>query len=642
MTSFITRISRWLPRIGWTVITLALVLGAFIVGRGMESGAMRASPSAAGAPPGSEDRPQVWTCSMHPQIRLPNAGPCPICFMDLIPLRAGSDGDPTAPVLTLSPSARTLAEIQTSPVLRKPASVDVRMVGLVEYDATRIHNVAVLSEGQIDRLFVQYAGARVKQGEHLATFYSPQVLTAGNELVAALSSPRPVGLAGEMNLSDVAQQRLNLLGVPQDHIDHILRTKTNPRSYTIYSPIDGVIRSIEVHQGRWLETGGDLVELVDPSRMWVLLDAYERDLPFIRYGQHVELRVDALPGRTFEGFVAFIPPELDPRTRTAKVRLTVANADGALRQGMFVRAALKVGIRADASVFAPDLSGVWLCPMHPEMQAAEPGHCDICAMSLVAAATNGRSDTSHPLLIPATAPLVTGRRAIVYVERSPGEYEGREISLGLRAGDEYVVLDGLQEGERVVTRGNFKIDSALQIEARPSLMSPTSAPPDEPALPTARLPSSPEDRAAARPIWVASVALARALADSNLEAARADAERLAHALRHASSPNRPIHDALRSAADAVAPTIAHVQHMDLDALRTAFHEWTGALVRLADQLGPPDDLTLYLQHCPMAFDNKGGDWLLDQDEILNPYYGAAMLRCGETLRTIAPASGAEP
>lgn len=635
------RLTRILPSVGWTVVTLALVAGAFIVGRGIHSGAMKAAPAAASAVATEQDAaPTVWTCSMHPQIRLPSAGQCPICFMDLIPLRPGAGGatDPSAPVLTLSDAARALAEIETTAVTRAPAAVDVRMVGLVEYDRTRIHDVAVLSEGQIDRLYVQFAGAPVRKGEHLAAFYSPQVLTAGNELVAALTAPRPVGLEGSMNLAEVAQQRLHLLGVPQDHIDHILRTKTNPRTYTIYSPIDGVIRSIDAHEGHWLDMGEDLVEIVDTSRMWVLLDAYERDLPFIRYGQHVNVTVDALPGRAFEAFVAFIPPELDPRTRTAKVRLTIANPDNALKQGMFVRASLRAGVRADASVYAPDLTGVYVCPMHPEQQSDAPATCDLCGMDLTpASAPTSASTPADPLLIPASAPLVTGKRAIVYVERKPGEFEGREVSLGLRVGDRYVVLDGLSETDRVVTRGNFKIDSALQIEARPSLMSPSAASITQ-ALP-ARLDLTPEDRAAAAPVWAGAFALARALAASDLDAARSASSTLNPALSSASPTNPAARDALQSAFRAISPTAAHAEHMDLDALRAAFREWTAALVTLADALGPPDGLTLYLQHCPMAFDDEGGDWLLDQEDILNPYYGSKMLRCGEITREITPSTG---
>ncbi len=634
------RFARFLPSIGWTVITLALITGAFIIGRGLHTGAMKATPATASAATEEGAAPTVWTCSMHPQIRLPSPGQCPICFMDLIPLRpgAGSTTDPSAPVLTLSDAARALAEIETSPVTRAPASVDVRMVGLVEYDRTRIRDVAVLSEGQLDRLYVQFAGAPVKKGEHLAAFYSPQVLTAGNELVAALTAPRPVGLEGDMNLADVAQQRLHLLGVPQDHIDHILRTKTNPRTYTIYSPIDGVIRAIDAHEGHWLELGEDFVEIVDTSRMWVLLDAYERDLPFIRYGQHVNVTVDALPGRIFEAFVAFIPPELDPRTRTAKVRLTVANSDNALKQGMFVRASLRAGVRADASVYAPDLTGVYVCPMHPEQQSDTPANCDLCGMAMTPAGAPASTSTpADPLLIPASAPLITGKRAIVYVERKSGEFEGREISLGLRVGDHYVVLDGLSENDRVVTRGNFKIDSALQIEARPSLMSPSAS--TTPPLLPARLNLSPEDRAAAAPVWSAAFSLARALAASDLTAARSASSTLNSALSSASPTNPAARDALQSASRAISPTAAHAEHMDLDALRAAFRDWTASLITLADTLGPPDGLTLYLQHCPMAFDDDGADWLLDEKDILNPYYGDAMLHCGEITREIAPSTG---
>ncbi len=210
------------------------------------------------------------------------------------------------------------------------------------------------------------------------------------------------------------------------------------------------------------------------------LDAYESDLAWLRYGQEVEFSTEAYPGEVFKGRVAFIDPVLNEATRTVKVRVNVSNEDGRLKPEMFVRAIVRSKIASGGRVLDASLAGKWISPMHPEIVKDEPGNCDVCGMPLVRAETLGYvtaepSDTAKPLVIPVSAALLTGTRAIVYVQVPTAEeptYEGREIVLGPRAGDYYLVRSGLNEGELVVTNGNFKLDSALQISAKPSMMTP--------------------------------------------------------------------------------------------------------------------------------------------------------------------------
>jgi Cu(I)/Ag(I) efflux system membrane fusion protein len=186
------------------------------------------------------------------------------------------------------------------------------------------------------------------------------------------------------------------------------------------------------------------------------------------------------PGEVFKGQISFIDPYLDSATRTVKVRVNVPNHAGKLKPGMFVRASVRARVAAGGRVMDPKLAGKWICPMHPDVIKDVLGKCDLCKMPLVRAESLGylavsEEKSSKPLVIPATAPLVTGERAIVYVElpdKDRPTFEGREIVLGPRAGDFYIVRHGLKEGERVVTQGNFKIDSALQIQAKPSMMTP--------------------------------------------------------------------------------------------------------------------------------------------------------------------------
>lgn len=436
-----------------------------------------------------ERKAEVWTCAMHPQIRLPKPGKCPICGMDLIPLVAekGDEGAgemPNSRRLSMSAAAVALAEIQTAQVRRMLVSKEVRMVGKVDYDETRVRTIAAWVPGRIDRLYVDYTGIDVKKGDHLVYIYSPELRTAQEELLQAKKA------VGELRKSEVsvlrksakatkqaAREKLRLLGLTPQQIEDIEKRGVPTDHLTIFAPSGGTVVQKHAVEGMYVETGMPIYTIADLSRVWVRLDAYESDLSWIRYGQEVAFTVEAYPGETFGGRIAFVDPILSPKTRTAKVRVNVDNSDGKLKPEMFVRARVRAGVAAGGKVMDPSLSGKWICPMHPGIIRDEPGLCPVCGMPLVKAEDLGyvpATQGSIPLVVPASAPLVTGERAVVYV-RIPGEskitFEGREVILGPRAGDHYVVRSGLREGEEVVVKGNFKIDSALQIVARPSMMS---------------------------------------------------------------------------------------------------------------------------------------------------------------------------
>lgn len=219
--------------------------------------------------------------------------------------------------------------------------------------------------------------------------------------------------------------------------------------------------------------------VADLSQVWVKLDAYESDLSWIRYGQEVQFTTEAYPGEMFTGRISFIDPILDAMTRTVKIRVDVPNPDGKLKPEMFVRAVVQARITEGGRVMDRDLAGKWISPMHPWIVKSEAGTCDVCGMDLVPAESLGYvgpdAPEAPPLVIPETAPLITGKRAVVYVQKPNTDvptFEGRDVELGSRAGRYYVVKSGLHEGELVVTNGNFKIDSALQIQTKPSMMNP--------------------------------------------------------------------------------------------------------------------------------------------------------------------------
>ncbi|MDA0989921.1 MAG: efflux RND transporter periplasmic adaptor subunit [Verrucomicrobia bacterium] len=430
---------------------------------------------------------KFWTCSMHPEIQLPDPGKCPKCAMDLIPVMASKDShdDPTSlRELKLSPAAEVLAGVETARVERRFATAEIRMVGKVDFDETRLAYLTARVPGRLDRLYVDYTGVEVKQGDHMVSIYSPELLAAQEELIQAVQTVENVSgsdsslIRGRTAATVIsAREKLRLWGLTDGQISEIeARGKSNDH-LTIFSPISGIVIHKNALEGAYVQTGTRIYTIADLSQVWIKLDAYESDLSWVHYGQDVDFQTEAYPGRTFRGTIAFIDPVLNEKTRTVKVRVNVDNRSGDLKPGMFVRATVRADIAIGSKVFSSKLAGKWISPMHPEIVKDEPGSCDICGMQLVSAESLGYvlgNAEEAPLVIPASAPLITGKRAIVYV-KSPdrrGVFEGREIVLGPRAGDYYLVRRGLREGEEVVTRGNFKLDAELQIHAKPSMMTP--------------------------------------------------------------------------------------------------------------------------------------------------------------------------
>jgi Cu(I)/Ag(I) efflux system membrane fusion protein len=405
-----------------------------------------------------------WTCSMHPQIRQPKPGKCPICFMDLIPISsAGGEIGPRQ--ISFSKEAIRLMQIETTPVERRFVTAEIRMFGKVDYDETRVKNITAWVPGRIDRLFVDFTGITVNKGDHMVELYSPQLISAQTEL--HLSSTKPL-----------VREKLRRLGLTVEQIDEIEKTGKVVDHLTIYAPIGGIVINKNAKEGMYVDTGAHIYTVADLSKLWVKLDAYESDMMWLRYGQEVEFTAEAYPGEVFKGRISFIDPVLDAKTRTFKLRVNVDNPEGKLKPEMFVKAVVRSKVAQGGRVMDPEMAGKWICPMHPDVVKTEAGSCDICEMDLVTPESLGYIEAvtpaEAPLVIPASVPLITGTRAVVYVQLPEVEkptFEGREVVLGPRAGEFYIVESGLAEGEVVVTNGNFKIDSAMQIQAKPSMMS---------------------------------------------------------------------------------------------------------------------------------------------------------------------------
>jgi Cu(I)/Ag(I) efflux system membrane fusion protein len=365
------------------------------------------------------------------------------------------------------------------------------MVGKVDYDETRLRNITSRVAGRLDRLYVDYTGVPVRQGDHLVDMYSPEVLAAQEELIQALAALESlkgsdIEIIRETARATIeaARGKLQLWGLLPEQIKEIEQRGKTSDHITIYAPMSGIVIHKNAVEGMYVQTGTRIYTIADFSQVWVKLDAYESDLKLLHYGQNVEFTTISYPGEVFTGSIVFIDPVLNAKTRTVKIRVNTPNAHGKLKPQMFVKAQVRAKLAVGGKVIAPNLRGKWISPMHPEIIKDAPGKCDICGMDLVPAEELGfvsadPAKTEMPLVIPVSAALRTGKRTVVYVQL-PGTdkptFEGREVVLGPRAGDYYIVHSGLEEGELVVTHGNFKIDSALQIQAKPSMLSPEAAP----------------------------------------------------------------------------------------------------------------------------------------------------------------------
>jgi Cu(I)/Ag(I) efflux system membrane fusion protein len=485
------RIRPALRRLGIVVLLVGVGAGAgyliAVPGHATISAQDPAAPDrAAVAAETSHPAHQKWYCSMHPWIIRDGPGLCPICEMPLISMPENMAAESAPRELAVSDAAAKLMEIETSPVERKFVANEIRMVGKVQYDETRVKDITAWVPGRLDRLYVDFTGTSVRKGDHLVSIYSPELISAQAELLQAAKATKNAGEKASdyltrsmVNTREAAWEKLRLLGLTAAQIEEIENSGRPLTNLTIYSPIGGVVIQKMANEGMYVTTGTHIYTVADLSHLWVKLDAYESDLPWIRYGQPVQFTPEAYPGRQFQGWISFIDPVLDAKTRTVKVRVDVPNPGGELKPEMFVRAVVKSQVTQEGKVMDPNMAGKWICPMHPSVVRPEAGQCDICGMDLVTTESLGyvaaAAPQQAPLVIPESAPLITGKRAVVYVKKPDAEiptFEGREVVLGPRAGAYYLVESGLHEGEQVVTNGNFKIDSALQIRAKPSMMNP--------------------------------------------------------------------------------------------------------------------------------------------------------------------------
>ena len=401
-----------------------ILYGLFLIG-GLILGRLffhsPATTEADHSPTSNEVRTQVWTCSMHPQIRRNEPGKCPICAMELIPVNQPGQTNVDQTAIHFNPEAAQLANLMISKVTREAAIKEIRMFGKVQADERLIQSQVAYFPGRVEKLFVSYTGETVSRGQVLATIYSPELITAQQELLEARRTKE-----AQPEIFEAAKEKLRQWKLTDNQIDKILRSELVQTNLDVVSTSSGMVKSRKVNTGDYISQGMVLYEIADLSQVWLLFDAYENDLPFLKKGDKLSFTIEAIPGTDYSGTISFIDPVIDPSTRVTRVRVELGNTDGKLKPEMFATGIVNANFGK-----------------HQE-----------------------------ELVIPRSAVLWTGKRSVVYVKQ-PGTdplFKLREIELGPVLGNTYVVTGGLSEGEEIVTEGAFSVDAAAQLEGKASMM----------------------------------------------------------------------------------------------------------------------------------------------------------------------------
>ena len=392
---------------------------------------------------------RFWTCVMHPTVKMQESGSCPVCKMDLIPILEGSG-------LELTEQQKALIPVRTEPVAFREVSRDIRTVGVLDYNETRMAYASTRISGWIEDLHIDFTGINVRKGDALLSIYSPELVTAQEEYLTALKSVTELQNTEYVELRrsveqtlTAAKSKLELYGLTLSQIEDIRDRGEVRTTLPLFAPMAGTVVHMNVTQGQHVNKGMNLYRIADLNSLWIMADVYEYELPWIYMGQAVEMTTQSMPGLTFSGKVTYIYPFFDTQTRTQKVQIEVANPTGRLRPGMYVTLEIKPTLaeiytqgsiskapyacpmhpwvtsehpseceicgmnlestHSDSIVggLASEAEGKWVCPMHPEVQSDEFGECSICGMDLVekqSIAAGAHSHTHQHALSPSVHP----------------------------------------------------------------------------------------------------------------------------------------------------------------------------------------------------------------------------------------------
>lgn len=531
-----------------------------------------------------EHTEQIWTCSMHPQIRQPEPGDCPICGMDLIPLEENANENPL--VFTMSDNAVKIANIQTT-VLGESVNSENGIVisGKIKSDETVSSSIVTHVAGRIEKLYISYTGQSVSQGQKVVDIYSPQLIAAQKELIEANKVK-----STNSTLYQAAYNKLKNWKLNDKQIQSILDSETIIETFAIYAQFSGVVKTKKVSVGDYLKEGGVLFDIQSLSKVWAVFDAYETDIANINVGDPIVFTTTSYPDEQFTAKINFIDPLINPSTRTVSVRANVQNLNSKLKPDMFI---------------------------------------------------NGRIERTpnqkSTLLVPKSAVLWTGKRSVVYL-KLPNEavpsFEYKNIEIGETIGDSYIIISGLESGDEVVTNGAFVIDASAQLNNQASMMNQNliSSEIDTEIidLPDYKSETNEEFKRQLNHLLSSYYTLKDALVEDNAKEAKEKANHLIQSLDKI--------DMKLLKGDAHLYWMAQQQIIkengkklantdEIQEQRDFFNKISNAMISSIKAFGTTT--VVYEQFCPMAKDNKGAFWLSASSEILNPYFGATMLNCGE-------------
>lgn len=546
----------------------------------------------------SAANPQQWTCSMHPQILQQEPGDCPICGMDLIPAESTASG--LAPEqFKMTPNALALANIQTSIVEGATTQgATQNLSGKISINEEQIAVQASYYAGRIERLFINYTGQEVQKGQVLATLYAPQLVAAQQELLtaAALKETQP-------QLYRAVRKKLQLWKLTDKEIEAIEVSGKVREYFPIRATVGGTVTALLGAEGDYLKEGQAIARVSNLNTLWANFDAYERQLSQFKVGQKIEIYTSAYPNKKVEGTISFIAPLLNNDTRTATLRATVKNNDKVLKPGMFVSGKITT---------APS--------------------------------------TTKAVSIPASAVLWTGKRSLVYVKAAQDSpiFEMREVTLGQKNGAQVEIIEGLSIGEEIVTKGTFTVDAAAQLQGKKSMMNNTGGKTmtgheghtgvqqnhDSPTAmkQTMKMNFSDSFQKDFKPVLLAYLKVKDALVASDAPQTVVSAKATLEALNAIPTSNLGKMEQEHFNAS-VKMLEAIAAKTNLNNQRSHFVLLNEHLVALVSAFSTLEN-TLYVQQCPMANNNQGAVWLSIEKDIRNPYFGAAMLKCGSTIKSL--------
>jgi Cu(I)/Ag(I) efflux system membrane fusion protein len=588
-------ISKTTVIVALTTLAIGLLLGWLLFGRTAKTDTIEHDQVS------MEATETIWTCSMHPQIRKNEPGKCPICGMDLIPLES-SEGSLDPMAVTMSPTAMQLAQVQTLVVGTSYAEKSIRLNGKVQADERLLFTQSSHIPGRIEKLSVNFTGELITQGQVIAYVYSPELVTAQEELFEAqkIKDSQPA-------LFNAAKEKLKNWKLTDKQIDQIIASNKTIEQFPTLANVSGYVTKKMVNLGDYIRQGEALYEIADLSKVWLLFDVYESDMTWINKGDAVIYTVQSIPGKTFQGRISYIDPVIDPKTRVAKARLEATNKGLMLKPEMF-------------------------------------------ATGTIEAKTNTDNES---LTVPKTAVMWTGKRSVVYVMQMSAQgvsFIMREVTLGPELGESYVIEEGLQPGEEIAINGTFSIDAAAQLAGKPSMMNPeggvamtghnhggsTNSKMEKMPVSSKKTTISEDAKKSLEPLFDNYFKLKDALASDDFEKAKASGVAMNNSLGKIDMNlfKADAHSQWMQQSTALKAALQHIEHLgDIKALRDSFMGISNAMITIAETFNPIPYPT-YVQHCPMADSNKGADWLSNGKEILNPYFGEAMLSCGETTKTI--------